>query len=297
MSQTCRHYWTETEDGRWACADCAETCAACMQCQRWTGGSLLICDRCVRWVRGILDDLETAIALYLPTPRSAVPAIRYDRDRITGTYGDDEDATRWSLRDVEVALADWAGAWAEASDKVVTIDPVDFLRGHILWAAHHAEDSDWVQWLAEMRKALAVAKCEAGILPKRMPAPCAHCGGMAVQTWADKRLRPHTHGLSDEVTCLGCGLTWRSAGHYEQVSKDHLQRLPEDKPDTVVTLDEAALVWPDIPVKTWATWLRRGELPDAVAWDVRAQPQYRVGDLDVLAQRRVDQTRRGRRAG
>ena len=62
-------------------------------------------------------------------------------------------------------------------------------------------------------------------------------------------------------------------------------------------LDEAAIVWPEVPVKTWATWLNRGKLPDAAAWNVRGRPQYRVGDLDVLAQRRASATRRGRRAG
>lgn len=42
-----RHYWTEAEDDRWACTDCDETCASCIECKRWTDGALLICQRCV----------------------------------------------------------------------------------------------------------------------------------------------------------------------------------------------------------------------------------------------------------
>ena len=66
---------------------------------------------------------------------------------------------------------------------------------------------------------------------------------------------------------------------------------------TLVTLTEAALVWPDVPGKTWATWANRAELPDPAGWDERGRAQYRVGDLDVLAERRIDTARRGRRAG
>lgn len=299
MSDQHRHFWQPTDEpGRYACTDCEETCASCIECRKWTDSSLLICQRCVNRIRRLIDDIETAVALYLPTPApSPIPPIRYDRDRISGSFTNSDDETRWTISDVHAALEGWAQVWAEASGKELTIAPIDFLRGHILWAAHDREESDWDQWLTEMRQAFAVTKREAGILPKRLPAPCAHCGGVAVQTWADKKLRPHLDGLSDEVTCLGCHLTWRSEAHYRQLSKQHLRGLPLVNPDAVVTLDEAAIVWPDVPVKTWATWLNRGELPDAAAWNVRGRPQYRVGDLDMLAQRRVSATRRGRRAG
>lgn len=296
MSETHRHYWTPTDDGRYACTDCAETCAECIECLRWTGNSLLICERCVRRVRGLIDDIETAMALYCPPMPSLIPPIRYDRDQITGSRGSDFDPKRWTYHDLPDILEGWADAWADASGMPRTIGAADYLRGHVLWAAHH-EGSDWEQWMAEMRRILSTAKREAGILPKRLPTPCVHCGGVAVQTWANKRLMPHADGLSDEVTCTGCGLTWRSVGHYAQVSKEHLHRLPEDRPDALVTMDDVSSVWPDIPAKTWRTWFDRGEMPDAASWDVRGRPQYRVGDLHALAQRRVDVTRRGRRAG
>lgn len=296
MSETHRHYWTPTDDGRYACTDCAETCEACIECTRWTGSSLLICEQCVRRLRRLIDDIETAIALHSPSPAGLIPAVRYDRDRITGSRSDEPDV-RWTYGDLKPILDAWADCWAGAQGRPRTIKATDYLRGHIMWAAHHREDADWDQWLTEMRQALHTAKGEAGLLPKRMPAPCAHCGGLAVQTWASKDLKPHPTGLSDEVQCLGCKLTWRSAAQYRQVSKQHLQGLPHVQPDALVTMDEAGIVWPDIPIKTWRTWLNRGEMPDAVAWDVRGRPQYRVGDLDALASRRVDETRRGRRAG
>ena len=237
MSDQHRHFWQPTDEpGRYACTDCEETCAECIECLRWTGNSLLICERCVRRVRGLIDDIETAMALYCPPMPSLIPPIRYDRDQITGSRSTDGER-RISVRDVWVDLIGWADAWADASDMPRTIGAAEYLRGHVLWAAHHRDESDWDQWLAEMRRALHVAKREAGILPKRLPTPCVHCGGVAVQTWAAKDLTPHADGLSDEVTCLGCHLTWRSAAHYAQVSKEHLRSLPEVQPDAIVTLD------------------------------------------------------------
>lgn len=295
MSEACRHYWIPTEDDRWACTDCADTCAACIECRRWTGNALLICDGCTARTAALLGDIETAIALHSPAPRSLIPPVRYDRDRIRGSWN--EDPMRWTFTDLAPTLTQWADMWAEESAMPRRIDAVEYLRGHILWAAHNPVLSDWAQWLAEMRRILHVAKREAGILPKRMPAPCVHCGGIAVQDWADASLAPFTDGLQDEVRCLRCRRTWNSAAHFGQVSKEHLHSMPERFPDTLVTLDEAALVWPEVPARTWQTWLQRGEIPAPVAWDVRGVAQYLVGDLAVLPARRLDRTRRGRRAG
>lgn len=294
MSQEHRHHWTTIEDGRFTCEVCIETCEVCIECSKPTANSLVLCERCAKRIRHLLDDIETAAALYCPPCPSLIPPTRYDKDRIRGT-GLGGEGARWDIWDVEEAVNSWADMWAEAQCRQRTIGAADYLRGHIWWAAHNRADSDWPQWLAEMRTALHVAKREAGIIPKRMPAPCAHCGGIAVQTWADG-LKPHPDGLSDEVTCLGCRLTWRSAAHYRQVSKQHLRGLPVAHPDAIVTIEEARTVWPDVPAGTWRSWASRGELPDAVAWDVRGVPQYRVGDLDGLASRREDEARRGRRA-
>lgn len=289
-----RHTWQRAEGG-YACEECTATCEACIECARWTDSSLLICQRCIERTRQLLDDIEVAISLYSPSPPSAVPAIRYDKDRISGSFGDDFDPNHWSWSELGEVITGWADMWAEAAGKERTTQPLEFMRGHILWAAHN-EDSDWHQWRAEMRRALHTAKRDAGLLPKRMPAPCVHCGGLAVQTWAND-LKPHPDGLSDEVTCLGCGLLWSSEAQYRWLSKTHLQNLPEVRPDALVTLDEARLVWPDVPAKTWATWANRAELPDPAGWDERGRSQWRVCDLEPLIDRRVDTARRGRRAG
>lgn len=297
MSDQHRHFWQPTDEpGRYACTDCGETCESCIECGRWTGNSLVICERCVRRVVELVDLIETAMRLYCPPSPSLITPIRYDRDQISGSRGEGEDPNRWAYDDLPAILDGWAQAWADASAMPCTVAATDYLRGHVLWAAHNRAASDWDQWLTEMRHVLTTAKREAGALPKRLPTPCVYCGGVAVQTWADKDLTPHADGLSDEVTCLGCHLTWRSAAHYAQVSKEHLRSLPEVQPDAIVTLDQAATVWPEVPAKTWATWAGRAELPDPAAWDVRARPQYRVGDLDALVRRRADGTRRGRRA-
>lgn len=297
-----RHFWqfADTED-HYVCTDCAETCSMCQECGGATGdavnsSSLLICESCIRHWRGVIDDIETAAGWYRWAPPSPVRATRYDRDVVHGQTSREESAEDWTLEDAIEVVKGWAVMWSEVRGEALRIAPGDYLRGHITWAAHNTDASAWGDWKREMRKALHVAKREAGLLPKRMPAPCAHCGGVAVRTWADRDLTPHTDGLSDEVVCLGCGLTWRSEAQYRQLSKQHIQALPEVRPDQLVTLREALTVWPDIPIKTWRTWADRGEMPDPAGWDERQQPQWRVGDLDVLARRRLDETRRGRRA-
>lgn len=298
MREQHRHFWTRDDDaGPWACRECAETSETCFECDRWTGSSLLICERCIGRARRILDDIETAMALYQPQPRSAIPAVRYDRDRISGSYAQDYDPLRWTLHDLPEILAGWADHWAEQAEAERTLGALDFLRGRILWAAHNRDASDWAQWLTEMRHALVVAKLAAGVLPKRMPAPCALCGGPAVQDWADGQLRPFEDGLADLVRCLGCRTTWTSAAHFGWVSKTHLRELPDKRPEALVTVEQARLVWPDIPVKTWRTWADRDEMPEPASWDVRGVPQYRVCDLEPLTVRRLDETRQGRRAG
>ena len=115
MSDQHRHFWQPTDEpGRYACTDCEETCAECIECLRWTGNSLLICERCVRRVRGLIDDIETAMALYCPPMPSLIPPIRYDRDQITDSRSTDGER-RISVWDVRVDLIGWADAWARGT--------------------------------------------------------------------------------------------------------------------------------------------------------------------------------------
>ena len=72
----CRHYWTEADNDRWACTDCDETCASCIECRKWTDSSLLICQRCVNRIRRLIDDIETAVALHAADTSRNTPTTR-----------------------------------------------------------------------------------------------------------------------------------------------------------------------------------------------------------------------------
>ena len=296
MTETHRHYWTTTDDA-WTCTDCEETCPQCVEGEHPTGTAQLICEKCIiRW-RRTLDDIATATSWYRWAPPSRIHATRYDRDIVRGSQSDDP-RPRITIRDLPEIITSWRNMWASAWDDGATTrtHPIDWLKGRIMWAASNPQASDWDDFKTEMRHALYVAKRDAGLLPKRMPAPCAHCGGVVVRTWADKDLTPHGDGISDLVQCLGCSLTWASEEHYRQLSKHHLRALPEVRPETLVTAKEAMTIWPDVPEATWRKWASRGEMPDPAGWTERGVPQYRVGDLAALPERRQSEGRQGRKA-
>ena len=304
MTETHRHYWTHADDDTtWRCAECAESTETCRECGRYVGdekspSSLLICERCVRrWARAI-DDVVVAISWYRHTPPSIIRATRYDRDRIRGSHTTDDDQTR--IEHLPGIFVSWYAMWAEGCGDTVSdlspLEALDWQKSHLLWAAHNTAASAWGDWKDEIRQALTIAKRDAGLLPRRMPAPCAHCNGVAVRTWAERDLTPHKDGLSDIVQCLGCGLTWKSEAHYRQLSKGYLRALPDTRPDTLATAKEAMTIWPDVPEATWRKWVSRGEMPDPAGWTERGVPQYRVGDLAALPERRQSEGRQGRKA-
>ena len=299
MTDTHRHYWTHADDDpTWRCAECAETTETCCECgkavtdDRGGPSSLLICQGCVQRWGDMLDRIATATEWFRWVPPSTIQATRYDRDRIRGSRGD--NGSRLTIWDLPALMESWRRMWAEAvGDTAPELGSLAWMKGRILWAAHNQEASVWDEWKAEMRSALHAAKRDAGLLPRIMPAPCAHCQGVAVRTWADRDLTPHDDGISDEVMCLGCGLTWKSESQYRQLSKTHLRALPLVRPDVLVTRDQARSIWPSIPASTWRRWASDGELPDPVAWDERGAPQYMVASLEVLVDRRASETRRG----
>ena len=174
---------------------------------------------------------------------------------------------------------------------------ITFLKGMLVWAAHNPEQSAWDDFRDEMRIALRNAKRIAGLLPRFMPAPCAHCGGPAVRTWADRNLTPHPDGLADIVICQRCKRTWPSEAQYRQLSKTHVRVIPETLPEMHVTAAEAMTIWPHVPTGTWRTWAGRDQMPEIVGWDVRGVPLYVVRDLAELIERRADTQRRGRKSG
>ena len=286
------HDWQTGEGGGWTCADCAESCPACCVCEKATESSLLICDRCLQREARILDDIVTAVGWYRWAPPSTIKATRYDRERISGS-GDGGSSARWAIGDLPDVLDSWADMWAGVIGETRTISGIDFLKGRLIWAAHNQEASAWDDYRKEARTALVTAKREAGLLPKRMPAPCAHCGGTVVRTWADARLTPHSDGISDEVVCLGCGLTWKSETHYRQLSKQHTRALPTTHPEMLVTIKEAHAIWPEVPNGTWRYWSSAGRLPEHAGWDERGVPVYRVGELAEVCDHWGSDTRKG----
>ena len=260
MSDQHRHFWQPTDEpGRYACTDCEETCAECIECLRWTGNSLLICERCVRRVRGLIDDIETAMALYCPPMPSLIPPIRYDRDQITGSRSTDGER-RISVRDVWVdPLGGLTRGLMRPTCRARSVrlsTCAGTFCGPRTTATRVIGTSGWPRCVAP--------RTWPSERPTSRPSAYRPCVCTVAGRGADvgrQDLTPHADGLSDEVTCLGCHLTWRSAAHYAQVSKEHLRSLPEVQPDAIVTLDQAATVWPEVPPRRG----RRGPVAPSLA--------------------------------
>lgn len=342
------HEWTENPNplgtiDAYACTGCGETTARCGTCQkpslgpRGAASALLICEGCAREERYVLEDIRSALSHCLDAEGSgALAATRYDRDRIKGSRS--SDAPRTTVADVVDLLHQWADLWVtQAAALGTTIpvgrDPLDTLRSGIMWAAHHPGPSQWHGYVSRggIRHVRAMARGIAGLYPRAENAPCVYCGGRVVRDWVDKRWEPLPGGLSEELRCTGCKATWTPTKHqtaterWDYTKRHHLQALPAVKPDHLVTLEEARLVWPSIPRQTINSWITRdeervaayeealdaweaaldagedvGEAPDHVVraiplrgYTERGVPLYRVGDLDAMAEKRRDDTRRG----
>lgn len=293
-----RHTWTTTDDlAVFACSGCAEQTRACCDCGQPVGDNLDICANCLKRAARTLRDFDTATSHLAggQKPATLIKATRYDRDIVHGTGSDEitPDPNRWDWHDAMDALNGWADAWEQASPIERRLRTIDYLISCHIWAATNRDVSGWADYRAESRKALAVAKREAGLMPRRMPAPCAWCGGVAIQTWADKELTPNTHGLSDEVTCTGCKRTWPNSAAYLDRAKWYVKTIPHVTPEMPVTAKEAATIWPDVPAGTWRRWASEGRLPDPAGFDERGVPMYFVKELAELVEHRASATRRG----
>lgn len=298
MTEPHRHEWTRAEEHAvYTCTQCAETSPPCCDCDQPTGTALEICQRCIDHTARTLRDIETAVSWFRWAPPSTIQATRYDRVRVNGTSGENTP-TDWTIRDLPEILEGWAAMWGEASGDTRAsgnLKTVDYLAGHLIYAAHHRDECAWDDFKTEARRALYVAKRDAGLLPKRAPAPCVYCGGVAVQAWAGRDLTPNAHGLDDEVVCLGCGKRWPNLATYTARSRYHLRTIPEVMPGLHVTATEAMTIWPEIPAGTWRTWAGRDQMPEPVGWDERGAPMYEVRALAELINRRADTQRRGRK--
>lgn len=275
MNELHTHDWRRTEspagEQPWRCAECEATSATCGTCKRASGSSLLLCQRCERMAARLLDDIEDALSHYRPDPRSLVPSPGDMRLVPGGGQAGGID----SPDDVTSALLGWVARWTEHAG-ATNAAAGDYLRSHHMWAAHNPELSHWPAYLDDLRWLRHQARRIAGLLPKRLPEPCVHCGGQVVQDWADKWWQPLNDGLSDVVRCLGCGMTWGDRARWLFSTRQHIVDLPSEHPDSLITLAQARMIWPEVPAATWRQWAKRwrddGE--DAIErarhwWDLR----------------------------
>ena len=251
-----RHEWTGNPGhdgiGAWACTGCAETSATCGTCKRASGTPLLLCDRCERQAAKVLDDISHALSLWERSPRSPM---RSPAD-MRLVRGGAESLTISDPSDIDARLWRWVGRWAEhtGADNAA---PMDYLKSRHMWAAHNPELSNWHDYLKAMRALRASARRIAGLLPQRIAEPCVMCGGDVVQDWSDDDWMPLETGLSDTVRCTGCGTTWGDRLHWHFTMRHHIIELPGAHPNALVTIEQARMIWPDVPSATWRSWAKR----------------------------------------
>lgn len=302
---THRHEWTPTTDhDTWQCTDCTETTPTCTitdhprKGAHPTGNANLICTPCLDHEHRVLDDIADALGHWQHQPRSLVPAIRYDRDRTEQAGHDNghDDAQVNHPADILTVLWSWAGMWAEHTGDNTAAPVLDTLKARTLWAAHNPTNAAWEDYRTEMRQLRHHARRLAHLLPQRQNGPCVHCGGTIVRDWADKDFQPLPTGLSDAHRCTGCGITWGDRSWWMTVNRTTLQALPEVRPEQYVTLEDAWIIFPDVPKPTWRKWKERGHMIERRR-DERGRSMYHVGDLAALAARRVSDTRNVREVG
>lgn len=333
-----RHDWTRDVHGEgiraWVCSEldagkpCMETSATCGTCGKASGSSLLLCERCEAEAHRRLDGIAHALSLWEPDPRSPVKS--------PGSMSliPQPGVSRGGLRtpdDVEAELLGWVARWTEHTAPENT-GWLGFLGRHIIWAAHNPEQSQWLDFFDDIRRLRTAARRIAGLLPRFMPEPCAHCGGPVVQDRADQEWNPLTGQLPDTVRCLRCGRAWDDPLLFAFANRQHIVEAPDEHPDALVTLEQARMVWPDIPAATMRSWVKRdrdahqASIDEAIVWHTAwceyeaapgeatiqrdeppdlferrlpehgerdGRPLFRLGDLDAAVERWLDDTRRG----
>jgi len=260
VTETCRrHEWTATERG-WRCTECGAESATCGTCGEPSGTNLLLCERCKARADRVLDDIAKALRYYERDPRSPVAspgdmrlvAIRSNRGRGgIETPGQIEDAL-WA----------WVARWTEYVGAQRS-DAYDALKSMHQWAAHNVEASGWHEYGRDALRLRHHARRIAGLLPKRLPEPCVHCGGRAVRDWATREWEPRRDGVSDTVRCTSCHRTWDDPRAFAFTTRQHIFDLPNVRPDALVTLEQARTIFPDVPAATLRGWVFR----DRQAWD------------------------------
>lgn len=254
MTETCRHpEWVKGEL-YWNCTDCGAESVTCGTCGRPSGTHLLLCERCQRQADRVLDDIEAALSHYERDPRSLVSSPG-DMRLVPVPSGSSVDAleTPGQIRDRLWAIV---ARWTEYVG-AQNSDAIDALKAMHIWAAQNPEKSGWTEYLHEARLLRHQARRIAGLLPKRLAEPCVHCGGQCVQDWSDDEWQPLETGLSDVIRCTGCNMTWDDHAGWRFATRHHIFALPEIHPDSLVTLAQARMIFPDVPAATFRSWAQR----------------------------------------
>lgn len=272
---TCQHEWTKTE-GAWACSSCDAESAACVAHDGPTGSSLLICDPCVARERAVLDSIDLHLSQWDERDRNRgrSPAA-FNLVTTAGGHGPSMSGPE----DIEGVLLGWVARWTEHTGATGE-GATDYLRDRIMWAAHNAEASSWEGYRRSVRRVRAAARALVGLAPERMVDRCPMCRSLVVRDRCDAEGEPHPDGLQDEPRCVGCGTIWPNVERFALAVRERIATLPEDAPDSWVTLAEARRIFPDVPSVTWRVWRHRGRL--------REQDGYiRLGDVVTLVDTRT----------
>lgn len=323
-----QHDWTETTQTddtprTWACTICPATATQCATCHRVLDTHGRVCDHCVsrarndiREIRGLYSLLPDVIAA-----AAGLHAIRYDTRFGAGeprrandttilggaamvmAAGGTADKTRLgrgettidpALLDAErrdppsvrAVLTFWEEAWRDAQQQpdpqtTALNDTVEYLATNTAWAAQHADT--WTDYRADLRDLIGRLRFLTGAskAPVRSEVPCPECGGTVVQKWTNA-------GLDDTHTCTRCNTTWPSHAHFARALRATFHDLPTTNPDTLVTLDDARRILPDLKRNTLNVWLKRDrdradaghprQMPEH-GTDAHGKTLYRLGDI------------------
>lgn len=296
--------WVDVALGWFGCRECPEVCEPCSVCERPTGSSRVICDKCLDRERAVLDAIEahlTAAPLDAGS-RTVIQAVAYDVSSSTSTdpsrlpFGMDAEVDDWDLVEGGINTADGVLEWV--SDRVVMwreripvpspLMGFDFLRAHLVWAVSYPAQSLWEEYRGEVR----VVRRRAARLDPTLPVPvgphCPDCGGRLVWKWSKD-------GLEDLPRCEVCLLEFTDRS-FAKSARSRLPRLPRRNPEMLVTQAEAIMIFPALGSGALWKWVQRDRDRERRARETghvyarllpprgrrRGRSLYRLGDIAAL---------------
>ena len=290
-----RHDWQlYDEDHGYYCSECPETCPACVVWHKGqphpTGTSLLICEACLNAERTILDNIIEARDGMVVEPRSMPPAYAAD---LTNAHSDDPERLPFGMdaiiddHDLGIAgikvpdgvddtLWGWVALWTDASGHAENTDHVDYLKGHLMWAAHNWSVSHFHHYRREMRQLLGRTRHLNPPEVEHVGPHCFDCGGRLIRYWlGDGTTRdPNRRGLGDEVRCETCNRECDPA-RFRLAFRAKVEASGD--PNALVTEREAREIFPNLGANYVHVWMQRGQI-EAAGWR-KGRRLFRLGDI------------------